>query len=165
MNLSKIDLNLLVTFEMLISEGSVSRTAQKLGVTQPAVSHSLKRLRDLLGDELLVRGPRGLQPTMRALALHPLVQTALADVHSILSTTAVFDPAVTRRTFRMSMSDAMSVEALPSIVQHIRQDAPGIDLAISTSGPQESYQRIADDDVDRRDCAINKLVGTGLAES
>ena len=136
MNLSKIDLNLLVTFEMLISEGSVSRTAQKLGVTQPAVSHSLKRLRDLLGDELLVRGPRGLQPTMRALALHPLVQTALADVHSILSTTAVFDPAVTRRTFRMSMSDAMSVEALPSIVQHIRQDAPGIDLAISTSGPQ-----------------------------
>ena len=66
MNLSKIDLNLLVTFEMLISEGSVSQTAQKLGVTQPAVSHSLKRLRDLLGDELLVRGPRGLQPTMRA---------------------------------------------------------------------------------------------------
>jgi DNA-binding transcriptional LysR family regulator len=148
MNLSQIDLNLLVTFEMLISEGSVSRTAQKLGVTQPAVSHSLKRLRDLLGDELLVRGPRGLQPTMRALALHPLIQTALADVHSILSTTAVFDPAVTRRTFRMSMSDAMSVEALPSIVQRIRQDAPGIDLAISTSGPQESYQRIADDDVD-----------------
>lgn len=148
MNLTKIDLNLLVTFDMLISECSVSRTAEKLGVTQPAISHSLKRLRNLLGDALLVREPHGLQPTVRALSLHPSVHAVLADVHSILSTTTLFDPSVTRRTFRLSMSDAMSVEALPLIVRRIRREAPGIDLVVRTGGPQESCQRIADDDLD-----------------
>lgn len=148
MNLNNIDLNLLVAFDVLMSECSVSRAAQKLGVTQPAVSHALKRLRYLLSDELLVRGPRGMQPTPRALALHPMVQGVLADVHSILSTTTTFDPAVTQRIFRLSMSDAMSVEALPQIIQRIRREAPQIDLVISTSGPQESCQRIADDKID-----------------
>ena len=79
-NLNTIDLNLLVAFDMLISECSVSRTAERLGVTQPAVSHSLRRLRGMLNDELLVRGPRGLQPTARALSLHPSVQAVLGDL-------------------------------------------------------------------------------------
>ena len=72
----------------------------------------------------------------------------LADIRSIVSTGTEFDPATTQRTFRLSMSDAMSVEALPSIVRRIRRDAPNIDLVISTSGPQESCSRIADDDID-----------------
>ena len=148
MNLKAIDLNLLVAFDVLMSECSVSRAAQRLAVTQPAVSHALKRLRDLLKDELLIRGPRGMQPTPRALSLHPAVQSVLADVHSLLSTTAAFDPAQTERTFRLSMSDAMSVEALPLIVQRIRREAPRIDLVISTSGPQDACQRIADDKID-----------------
>jgi len=148
MDLSKTDLNLLVTFDMLVSECSVSRTAQRLGVTQPAVSHSLKRLRELLGDDVLTRGPGGLQPTLRARSLLPAVKSVLADVHSILSTTAMFDPAVTRRSFRVSMSDAMSVEVLPSVMRRIRREAPGIDIVVSTSGPKESYQRIADDEID-----------------
>lgn len=148
MDLKKSDLNLLVTFDILVSECSVSRTAHRLGVTQPAASHALKRLRELLDDDVLTRGPRGLQPTARAVALHPAVKAVLADVHSILSTTVMFDAAVTRRTFRVSMSDAMSVEALPSIMRHIRRVAPGVDLVISTSGPRESCQRIADDDID-----------------
>jgi len=96
MDLSRIDLNLLVTFDILVSECSVSRTAEKLNVTQPAVSHALKRLRGLLDDEVLARGPRGLQPTARAVSLQPLVKAVLADVHSLLSTTAAFDPATTR---------------------------------------------------------------------
>lgn len=148
MNLNTIDLNLLVAFDVLISECSVSRAAQKMSVTQPAASHALKRLRYMLKDELLFRGPRGMQPTPRALSLHPLVQSVLANVHSILSSTIAFDPAQTRRTFRLSMSDAMSVEALPQIVQRIRAEAPQVDLVISTSGPQESCQRIADDKID-----------------
>jgi DNA-binding transcriptional LysR family regulator len=148
MNLRNIDLNLLVAFDALVSERSASRAADKLGVTQPAVSHALKRLRHLLKDDLLVRGPHGLQPTGRALSLHPQVQSVLADIRSIVSTGIEFDPATTQRTFRLSMSDAMSVEALPSIVRRIRHDAPNIDLVISTSGPQESCSRIADDDID-----------------
>ena len=97
---------------------------------------------------MLVRGPHGLQPTGRALSLHPQVQSVLADIRSIVSTGAEFDPAATQRAFRLSMSDAMSVEALPAIVRRIRRDAPNIDLVISTSGPQESCSRIADDDID-----------------
>lgn len=148
MNLNTLDLNLLVAFEALIAASSVSRAAEKLNVTQPAVSHSLKRLRQLFGDELLVRGPRGMQPTARAVALLPAVQAVLADVHSILSTTADFDPAVTSRMFRVSMSDAMSVEALPLIMRRMRHEAPNIDLTISTGGPREACQRIADDEID-----------------
>ena len=130
MNLRSIDLNLLVAFDALVSEQSASRAAAKLGVTQPAVSHALKRLRGLFKDDLLVRGPHGLQPTGRALSLHPQVQSVLADIRSIVSTGTEFEPATTQRTFRLSMSDAMSVEALPAIVRRIRREAPQIDLVI-----------------------------------
>jgi DNA-binding transcriptional LysR family regulator len=147
-NLNSLDLNLLVAFDALVTERSVSRAAGKLGVTQPAVSHALKRLRHMFRDELLIRGPHGMQPTGRALSLHPGVQSVLADIRSIVSTGNVFDPANTARTFRLSMSDAMSVEALPAIVRRIRREAPNIDLVISTSGPQESCRRIADDEID-----------------
>jgi DNA-binding transcriptional LysR family regulator len=148
MNLNAVDLNLLIAFDALLTERSVSRAAEKLGVTQPAVSHALKRLRYLFKDDLLARGPHGMQPTGRALSLHPAVQSVLAEIHSIVSTGHAFEPAKTSRTFRLSMSDAMSVEALPSIARRIRREAPNIDLAISTSGPQESCRRIADDEID-----------------
>ena len=72
----------------------------------------------------------------------------LADIRSIVGSANVFDPAATPRTFRLSMSDAMSVEALPLIVRRIRREAPNIDLLISTSGPQDSCRRIADDEID-----------------
>jgi DNA-binding transcriptional LysR family regulator len=105
-------------------------------------------LRYLFKDELIARGPHGMQPTGRALSLHPAVQSVLAEIHSIVSTGHAFEPAKTSRTFRLSMSDAMSVEALPSIARRIRREAPNIDLTISTSGPQESCRRIADDEID-----------------
>jgi DNA-binding transcriptional LysR family regulator len=148
MNLNAVDLNLLVAFDALVTERSVSRAAANLGVTQPAVSHALKRLRYLFKDELLARGPHGMQPTGRALSLHPAVRSVLADIHSIVSTGQAFEPANTSRTFRLSMSDAMSVEVLPAIARRIRREAPNIDLAISTSGPQESCRRISDDEID-----------------
>jgi DNA-binding transcriptional LysR family regulator len=148
MNLNTVDLNLLVVFDALVSERNVSRAAERLGVTQPAVSHALKRLRHLFKDDLLTRGPNGMQPTGRALSLHPGVQSVLAEVQSIVSTGTVFDPATTSRTFRVSMSDAMSVEVLPMVVRHLRREAPNIDLVISTSGPQDSCRRLVDDEVD-----------------
>jgi LysR family transcriptional activator of mexEF-oprN operon len=147
-NLNAVDLNLLIAFDALVAERSVSRAAARLGVTQPAASHALKRLRYLFKDELLARGPHGMQPTGRALSLHPAVQSVLAEIHSIVSTGHAFEPAKTSRTFRLSMSDAMSVEALPSIARRIRREAPNIDLTISTSGPQESCRRIADNEID-----------------
>lgn len=148
MNLRSIDLNLLVAFDALISERNVSRAADKLGMTQSALSHALKRLRVVFADPLLSRGPRGMEPTERALALREPVKAVLAEIQSIVSTRIAFDPATTHRTFKLSMSDAMNVEALPAIVRKLRKTAPNIDLLVTTSGPRESCARLLKDEVE-----------------
>lgn len=148
MNLKTVDLNLLIAFDALMSDRSVSRAAAKLGVTQSALSHALKRLRVMFGDPLLVRGARGMAPTERAMSLMQPVKAILAEIHSIVSTRIVFDPATTKRTFKISMSDAMSVEALPLIVRSLRKNAPGIDLLISSSGPRDACTRISNDEIE-----------------
>lgn len=148
MNLKTVDLNLLIAFDALMSDRSVSRAAARLGVTQSALSHSLKRLRVMFGDPLLVRGARGMAPTERAMSLMQPVKAILAEIHSIVSTRIVFDPATTKRTFKISMSDAMSVEALPLIVRSLRKNAPGIDLLISSSGPRDACTRISNDEIE-----------------
>jgi DNA-binding transcriptional LysR family regulator len=148
MNLKSVDLNLLVSFDALVAERSVSRAAEKLGMTQSALSHALRRLRVTFGDPLLQRGPRGMEPTERALALRQPVRSVLAEIHSIMSGNAGFDPASSERTFRLSMSDAMSIEMLPGIVRRLRREARRIDLRVTTSGPREAGLRIVDDDVE-----------------
>src|SRR5450631_1064327 len=148
MNLKSIDLNLLVAFDALMSERSVSRAAAKLGITQSAVSHALKRLRIMFGDPLMRRGSRGMEPTERALSLQQPVKGVLANIHSIISTKLAFDPATTKRTFKLSMSDAMSVEALPLIVRKLRNHAPNIDLLVTSSGPKDACARIINDEVE-----------------
>lgn len=148
MNLKSVDLNLLVSFDALISERNVSRAAEKIGVTQSALSHALKRLRAMFGDPLLRRGPRGMEPTERAVMLREPVKAVLAEIQSIVSTRIVFDPATTRRTFKLSMSDAMNVEALPLIVRSLRKVAPNIDLLVTTSGPRDACTRVLNDEVE-----------------
>lgn len=148
MNLKTVDLNLLVAFDALMSHHHVSRAAEKLCMTQSALSHALKRLRIVFGDPLLRRGPRGMEPTERALSLREPVKAVLAEIHSIVSTRIVFDPVTTQRTFKLSMSDAMNVEALPPIVRNLRKAAPNIDLLVTTSGPREACARILADEVE-----------------
>ena len=148
MNLKSVDLNLLVAFDALMSERSVSRAAAKLGITQSALSHALKRLRIMFGDPLMRRGPRGMEPTERALSLQQPMKGILANIHSIISTKLAFDPATTKRTFKLSMSDAMSVEALPLIVRKLRKHAPNIDLLVTSSGPKDACARIINDEVE-----------------
>jgi DNA-binding transcriptional LysR family regulator len=143
-----VDLNLLVAFDALLSERSVSRAAERLGMTQSALSHALKRLRVVFGDPLFRRGPRGMEPTERAVSLRDPLKAVLADVHSLLSTRISFDPAETERTFRLSMSDAMNVEALPVLVRELRKRAPGIDLVVFSSGPNEACTRVMQDEVE-----------------
>ena len=148
MDLKSVDLNLLVAFDALMAERSVSRGAAKLGITQSALSHALKRLRIMFGDPLMRRGPRGMEPTERALSLQQPMKDILANIHSIISTKLTFDPATTKRTFKLSMSDAMSVEALPLIVRKLRKSAPNIDLLVTSSGPRDACTRIINDEVD-----------------
>lgn len=130
MNLHGIDLNLLVAFDALIAERSVTRAGARVGRTQPAMSAALGRLRSLFRDELFVRGPHGLQPTPRALELSEPLSRALADIQRTLDFTQNFDPAASSTTFRIGLSDHPAWVLLPLLVDRLRDVAPFITLQV-----------------------------------
>ncbi len=146
-DLRRIDLNLLVILDALLSEQHVTRAAARLHLSQPAVSHALARLRDLLGDPLLVRAGAGLVPTSRAMELMAPLTEALAQVQSLLAPNA-FDPATTRRTFRLAMSDYGAAIVLPGLIRTLRSEAPGIDLQISHASREGMLDGILNGDID-----------------
>lgn len=129
MNLDRIDLNLLETFHHLLVERQVSRVAHKLGVSQPAVSNALARLRKLLGDELFVRTPRGMEPTPYAEQLGQSVGQALTLLRTALQQRSDFNAATSKRTFTVGMTDIGEIYFLPTLLEHLRQAAPGVRLS------------------------------------
>lgn len=130
MDLHGIDLNLLVAFDALMAERSVTRAGARIGRTQPAMSAALARLRALLRDDLFVRGPNGLQPTPRALDLAEPLGHALAEIQRTLAFTQAFDPAHSTATFTLGLSDHPTFVLLPRLLEKLRQEAPGICLHI-----------------------------------
>ena len=146
-DLRRIDLNLLVVFDALLSEQHVTRAAERLHLSQPAVSHALARLRDLLGDPLLVRAGSTLVPTARALELVAPLAEALAQVQSLLAPNT-FDPATARRTFRVAMSDYGAAIILPGLIRTLRREAPGIDLQISHASREGMLDGVLNGDID-----------------
>lgn len=146
-SLRGIDLNLLVVLDALLAERHVSRAAMRLNMSQPAVSHALARLRDLLDDPLLVRRPGGLVPTTRASELAKPLAEALTQVRAVLGP-ARFDPARETRSFRLAMSDYGAAIALPHLVRRLRKDAPGIDLVVTQSSREAMLAGVADGDID-----------------
>ena len=146
-DLRRIDLNLLVILDALLSEQHVTRAAERLHLSQPAVSHALARLRDLLGDPLLVRAGSSLAPTARALELVAPLAEALAQVQSLLAPNT-FDPASARRTFRLAMSDYGAAIILPDLIRTLRRDAPGIDLQISHASREGMLDGVLNGDID-----------------
>jgi DNA-binding transcriptional LysR family regulator len=141
-------LNLLVVFDALMTERQVTRAAAKVRLTQPAVSQALGRLRRLFNDELFTRGPGGMQPTPRALDLHVPIRAALAHVGAALTSQTSFDPATARRTFRLTMTEVMTVAVLPRILRLIRQLAPGVDLVVLASEAGEVADIVARGEAD-----------------
>lgn len=135
--LADIDLNLLVVFDLLYQEQNTQRVALRLGITQPAVSHALKRLRLLLNDELFERTSQGLQPTPRASQLHPGLADALARVNDTLNLHNDFNPALSGRTFHLNMTDIGEIVFLPRLLQHLSQVAPGVSLHTARSSLHE----------------------------
>lgn len=111
-----LDLNLLKVFDVVMSERNVTRSAQKLAMTQPAVSNALRRLRAALGAELFVATRQGVMPTAQALALWPTVRDALQRLQDVLAP-QTFDPAARRRTFTLAMAEATSALLLPALQQ------------------------------------------------
>lgn len=114
-NFRTLDLNLLRVFDVVMAEGSITRAAQRLSMTQPAVSNALKRLRDSLGEDLLTRAPPGVQPTAFGEALWPQVRSSLGQLREALEP-GEFDPTVDTRVFRLTMADAAAGLMLPALM-------------------------------------------------
>jgi DNA-binding transcriptional LysR family regulator len=128
-NLRTFDLNLLKVFDEVMAERSLTKAAKRLALTQPAVSNALRRLREALGDELLVRKGRALQPSVRALELWPSVREALRSLQSALAP-SVFDPASADNAFVLAMADATAAELMPGLVAVLSEEAPGVSLRV-----------------------------------
>lgn len=127
-NLEDIDLNLLRAFDAVLQEKSVTGAAVRLGLTQPAVSNALARLRALFGDPLFVRTSAGMDATPFARELGEPVRQALALLESALAHGPGFDPATSTRAFRFYMSDLGQIEFLPPLIERAQRIAPGVRL-------------------------------------
>lgn len=128
-SLRALDLNLLKVFDVVMSERSLTQAAQHLALTQPAVSNAMRRLRESLGDELLVRKGRKLVPTNRAQELWPAVRDALQRLQTALAPN-VFEPASANTTFVLTMADATAAELMPPLVELITAQAPDVSLRV-----------------------------------
>jgi DNA-binding transcriptional LysR family regulator len=130
-----IDLKLLRLLDALHASQSVTRTAERLGLSQPTISIGLARLRKMLDDPLFVRTPEGMQATPRTQALMPAVRQVLDGMDLLASVTAQFDAASSERRFRIFMTDASHVTLMPRLFAHVRALAPGVKLEAATLGP------------------------------
>jgi len=130
--LHRIDLNLLVYLDVLLRECNVTQAANQLGLSQPAMSNGLRRLRDLFNDPLLVRTSDGMTPTARALELEPLVRDILSGVERAIQPTSEFDPMDAKQVIRVMASDYAESTLFPAVLQQLRELAPGLTLDVMT---------------------------------
>jgi DNA-binding transcriptional LysR family regulator len=127
-----LDLNLLRVFDILIEERSATRAGERLGLSQSAISHALNRLRYVLGDELFVRGPDGMQPTARATAIAPRLRSGLAQLQLALAPSE-FVPQQTDRRFTIVCGEYVGTVLVPLLVARLRREAPHAELRIRPS--------------------------------
>ena len=129
-NLVRVDLNLLVALDALLVERSVTKAAARIGIGQSAMSHNLARLRELFDDELMTRGPDGMRPTPRALALIDPLRIALGQIETLVSCEDAFDPRTAERAFRIGLPDSVEVMVGPALLAYVCEHAPGIRLSL-----------------------------------
>lgn len=128
MHLQQIDLNLFVVFDTLYSERSVTRAAERLHITQPAVSNALRRLRDVFDDALFVRSPEGMVPTPIAETAAEGIRNALRQLQGSIGAIGKFDPAESRRSFVISLSDMAQTLLVPRLAGIMATEAPSVTL-------------------------------------
>ena len=148
MNMRDLDLNLLVALDALLETRHVTRASRELGLSQSATSHALARLREAMGDELLVRGAGGLVPTARAEALREPLRAALRAVEDAIEAPEPFDPATASRTFTVVAGDYVQLVLLPPLLARLAREAPGIDLRVAPAAPDEPDPRLAGGQID-----------------
>jgi DNA-binding transcriptional LysR family regulator len=130
----RYDLNLLPTFIALMEERNVTRAAERLGMTQPALSNALNRLRGMLRDPLFIRERYGMQPTEKAQELAPVIAAALATLDDIVLGQQDFDPAQANRLFTIAPNSYVEYVLMPAVVTRLREQAPGIKLRLMPFG-------------------------------
>lgn len=160
-DLRRFDLNLLVVLDVLMAERSVTRAAERLGRTQSAISHALARLRDQLGDPLLVKGGRRMQPTPFALAFIEQARPILRSIRRALSPRQAFDPHSSQRIFRIAAPD-FAVTLFTSLLARLREEAPGV--ALEWTGLQEPMLlQLADGQIDAAIAPAQLRLPDGIA--
>lgn len=132
MRLEKFDLNLLVAFDTLVSEGSVTGAARRLGVTQSAMSAALKRLRESLNDDILVQDGKRMIPTPTSLMLAPEVRAVIQQVRGLLATGTTFDPLISNRCFHIAASDYIATVVIAPLAKRLGSIAPGVSMKLSS---------------------------------
>lgn len=148
MSFLTLDLNLLRVFDAVMTEQNLTRASNRLAMTQPAVSNALRRLRDALGDELLIRTAHGVKPTPRAENLWPAVRRALNELEEAIAPEQTFDIAAAQTTFRMAMADATAALWLPALVRSIEREAPGITIRMVPLTTREPRPMLLRGDID-----------------
>lgn len=138
LNESNTDLNLLRVFDALMHDGNLTRAGFRLGLSQPAMSHALSRLRKLTGDQLFVRVPSGMKPTDHAMRIAPSVREGLRLLGAAIEGGAPFDPASGERVFQILLSDIGELAYLPRLLQRLGEIARGVSIRV-LNRPREAY--------------------------
>lgn len=140
MRFKRFDLNLLVVLNALLKEQNVSRAAQQLNLSQPAMSAALRRLREYFNDPILVPYGKKMVPTAHAQSLSPMVTSALADIEALISASTVFDPATSQRAFRICASDYVTTVLLTPLLADLAKRAPGLRVEVSSPSAEAAAQ-------------------------
>ena len=153
MNINNFDLNLLIVFRTLFEERNVTKASRKVGITQPAMSNALNRLRYLIKDELFIRGPKGMRPTPRAMELSVPIQVALSNIEISLSDTS-YNPSTSRKLFRLSISDDIAPLILPNLATYIEKYSPNSSICVRSDQGEEAVKLL---DLNEIDFSIGKF--------
>jgi DNA-binding transcriptional LysR family regulator len=158
MNLRSVDLNLLVALDALLTERHVTRAAERIGLSQPAMSNTLLRLRHMFNDELLIRTASGMQPTHYADELQEPVRLALRQIERVFESDADFDPLTATNRFVIRMSDLLAYLLMPSLLSDLAKSAPKVSLDVVHLSPARTVEALERDE-------IHIAVSTGLDHS
>lgn len=157
MNLSKVDLNLFIVFDAIYTEANLTRAGQIVGITQPAVSNALSRLRETFNDPLFVRTAQGMVPTPMAQNIIGPVRNALQLLRVSVQESRIFNPLQANKTFRISMTDLIEAVILPPLFQRLRRQAPSVQIESFLAKRRETTKELA---AGRIDFAVDAPLNT-----